>query len=389
MSEKYSISGRVDSFEYESVSVNSVDKLSGDSITGITGGSITWDYNSDLKVSGSLTTVDSPMIHNRCIRIYYVSKIPVTQTGGGMKWHTYRYCLATCYGDIENGHYENGKYSGKINLQGTMSRFIDDKIPKNYVVSAQSKALTHFRNIFKWLGGQYKISGVTDRKYTSAKVWEFGTTPITILKDLSSYVSGELTCDRTGHIVLKKKIAASKIPVTYSIPTGKESVTLPGIDITSTQGKASNQAAVLYLKQEEYSVQDGTYKTNINGHRKGDPKYITKTRQVPIYGLAKIASTNSVSKSKTGRFRTYTEKLSNMKPETTARANAIAASRLNTNSRYTTVYTIHTYFLPISIGQVVQFKYDKISIDGFVESIDYDLSPGCPMTIQLRKIRSH
>lgn len=98
-------------------------------------------------------------------------------------------------------------------------------------------------------------------------------------------------------------------------------------------------------------------------------------------------SSNSISKSKTGRFRTYTEKLSNLKPETKARANAVAASRLNTNSRYTTTYTIKTYFLPISIGQVVSFKYDKIKIDGFVESIDYDLSPGCPMTIRLRKIR--
>lgn len=268
MSEKYSISGRIDSFEYETISVNSVAKTGGSKLTGITGGNITWDYNTDLKVTGSLTTADSPMIHNNCVRIYYVSTIPVPQSDGGITWHTYRYCLATCYADMESGHYENGKYSGKINLQGTLSRFIDDKIPKNYAISKNSKALTHFRNIFKWLGGQYKITGVTDKKYTTAKVWEFGTTPITILKELASYLSGEITCDRLGYVVLKKKLSVSKIPVTYSIPTGIESVTLPGIDIASTRGKAHNQAAVMYLKKEEYLVQDGVYTANTGEHKK-------------------------------------------------------------------------------------------------------------------------
>lgn len=370
----YTVSGRYDSFEFQTIdSIKSVTDTADGKLNGVIGGTITWDDTTDLKVSGTLNVSDTPMLHNKFIRIYYVSRIPQMSSTGSFAYKTYKYLLATCYADTEKGHYENGKYSGTISLQGTLSRYIDDEIARNFTMDKGTNILSYIKKVFGWYGGQYKISGIKGRKCEKTHVWEFGSAPFKVIAENAAFIGGVLTSQRDGVTLVSKYIEPAKRPVTFSFPTGANSVTLVGIDIASTQGSAINRAAVRYMKDEKYT----------------DSKGKEKTRQVPIYGMANLDSSNIASKAKTGRFITYTETVSTMKPETTAQANKIAKNRLNLYGGYTVQYTINCLFLPISIGQVCRFKYDKIDIDGVVLSIDYDLKPGCPMKVVLQKLRNH
>lgn len=367
----YTISGRYDSFEFQTLSsIKSVKETSDGILKGVVGGTITWDDTTDLKVTGSLNVINTPMLHNMYIRIYYVSTIPVPNSS---KSKTYKYLLATCYADTERGHYENGKYSGTVSLRGTLARYIDDKIAKNFTLSKGTGIVKYIRDLFSWFGGQYKIIGLKERNCERAHVWEFGSAPYTVIGENAAYVGGVLTSLRDGTTLVQKYVDPAKRPVTYSFPTGTKSVTLSGVDIESTQGSAINRVAVQYMKDEEYT----------------DSKGKTKTRQVPINATAEVSSDNVASRKKTGRLVTYTESISTMSPETVDRAKALAKNRLSLYGGYTVHYTIRCMFLPISIGEVVRFKYDKIDIDGLVLSIEYDLKPGCPMKVVLRKIRNH
>lgn len=373
MAEKYSISGRIDTFEYEIVSAtNPVTSKSEGLLKGVTGGSITWDDETDLKVTGTLTVADTNLLHNKYVRIYYVSKIPQPSTNGQTKFVKHRYLLATCYADTEKGHLENGKYSGTVDLEGTLARYIDDETTKNISLAKNTSIISHIKKLFSWYGGTYKIEGVKDRKTSATHVWEFGSAPFTLIGESAAFIGGVVDCDRQGRTIIRKYVAPSKRSRTYTYPTGENSVTLVGVDIASTQGKAYNRVAIKYMKSEEYT----------EGGKK-------KTRQVPIYGLASVANNNIASKAHTGRFRTYTETVNTLKQETTKYANDVAKDRLTNEGGYIVEYTVKSMFLPISIGQIVRFQYEKIDIDGYVKSIEYELKPGCPMTVVLEQIRKN
>ena len=147
----YTVSGRYDSFEFQTIdSIKSVTDTADGKLNGVIGGTITWDDTTDLKVSGTLNVSDTPMLHNKFIRIYYVSRIPQMSSTGSFAYKTYKYLLATCYADTEKGHYENGKYSGTISLQGTLSRYIDDEIARNFTMDKGTNILSYIKKVF-WL----------------------------------------------------------------------------------------------------------------------------------------------------------------------------------------------------------------------------------------------
>ena len=89
-------------------------------------------------------------------------------------------------------------------------------------------------------------------------VIEFGKTPMDALKYIAKYLDAEITVDANGKTIMRKKTAASKKPVSYRIPTDARSVTLEGVDISSTQAGTPNCVAVKFEGSKKYKVR---YKT--------------------------------------------------------------------------------------------------------------------------------
>ena len=364
MAWSWTASGRVDSFEYELIPVASVNSKPSGKLTGVTGGQLNFDYYSSEKVSGTLEVVNAGFVRNCYVRIWYKP----TLAGAGSK----KVELATCFASTEKSHYEDGIYSGEVELHGVLWRFTQDKLHKNFTAKEGESAVGCFKRLFEWLGGQYRIVGVKDRKLSKNHVFERGTAPMEALQWLADYVGAEVTCDTHGRVVLQKYVAPGKKPVAYAIPTGGESVTMPGIDISSTHTGTVNRVSVRHEWTEQVTV--------------GGKKQSVKKS---LLGIAVASKTSAISRQKAGRYVTETYDLDAMKPLTQARIDAIAKTKLKRASAVTTSVQFDTIsYLPIHIGQVVKFRYDKMSIQGMVASIDLGLSAGCPMNVTLRKVRN-
>lgn len=52
----------------------------------------------------------------------------------------------------------------------------------------------------------------------------------------------------------------------------------------------------------------------------------------------------------------------------------------------TIYYEFETYYQPIEIGEVIQLKYDNITVNGLVTDIELNLTIGAPMRVKIRKV---
>lgn len=64
----------------------------------------------------------------------------------------------------------------------------------------------------------------------------------------------------------------------------------------------------------------------------------------------------------------------------------LATQYLQTANSKTIYYEFNTYFQPVDIGEVIDFKYDGIVCKGLISDIDLDLSIGAPMKLKIRKV---
>lgn len=395
-------SGRVDEYWFDMVSINSL-KVIG-KLEGITSGQISWDYNSTEKVSGTLTVTDAYFINNCLIRVW----LGCTPSGSSKtKWVE----LCTCLASTESGHYENGKYSGTINLRGVLARFTDDVLESPYTHGKGNSAYERYKAMFRWLGGCWKWGNLKDKNFTKTRVFDFGTSAMEPMQHIADTVGGQLTCDTHGNVVMVPYVSPGSKPVSYAIKADGKSVVLNGIDEQYSLAGTVNRYAVRYQYKYVTFVANGTYSadtTDKDGthHSKGDTKYKKQTQDRVLYGLATSKSTWATAYAKTGRYITETWDVTSVsnpvaegatiaqrdaaeaeiKKELDAKAAKWLASAATWHKRYT--FRTCTY-LPFAVGDVINFRYDKFNVDGLVEKIDYNLVPGCPMTVTIRKVRGN
>lgn len=245
-------SGRTDEFTFEVLSPSKKPQHIG-WLSNVTGGSITWDWNSDTKVSGKIDVKKQYLVNNCLIRVRMVSKLDN---------ETKTTLLGTFFAATTDGEYDNGIYTGSVDLKSTLCRHTEDKLRKNYTLAKGHSAIGYYKRMFMWLGGWPAVHGVRDRKMRKTHVIEFGKTPMDALKYIAKYLDAEIVVDANGKTIMRKKTAASAKPVSYRIPTDARSVTLEGVDISSTQAGTPNCVAVKFEGSKKYKVK---YKAKKSG----------------------------------------------------------------------------------------------------------------------------
>ena len=362
----WSTPGRIDDFEFIKINPNALGTSPG-TIDGVVGGKLTFDYDSELKVSGSLDVVNTNFTNGCLIRIKYVVK-----KNNSAKAE--KFTLCTCYADTTEMNYENGQWNGTINLRSVLSRYIDDQISNNWVFQSGSSAIKHFKNTFSWLGGAYTIkSNVKDKKYPYTSkgkkknvVHQMGTSPMEVLNSIAKFLSCEITCDNYGQTVLQKKIAPKYKAVSKPIPSGDISVTLPGLTKEDTVAGTVNRVVVRY-------------------------SYKKSGKTETLRGVASVVKTHRASYKNQGRYVTKTYTLNTMSPQTQKRIDQIAKNYLLKDSAITRYWKFTCFYVPITDiclkGGVVQFDYGNLKIDAQVVSVDMDLAPGGKLEVTLKEVR--
>ena len=355
----WNASGRIDSFRFEKVSCRDITKSLG-YLEGITGGALSFDYLSDLKVSGKLTLVDqdSDMSEQEyLIRIWYCP---------ALAGESREICLATCY-FTASLHYEHGQYRGAVTLRSTLARHIDDCLSTQWKIHKGRKYSTEYKAVFKALGGWGKIAGVRDGTASKNKVFDVGESPMTVLRYLADCVNGEIAVSPKGQTVLQpyRRPSAKAKEISHTIQANADSVVVSGLEITTSLKEIPNRVVCAYTKTE------GKKKTVYIGRAALSSKEARSYQRIgkwvtQHYTIAEVSGKTaaSIKKFLDGKAKTKLEKL---------------------NSKHT-YYEFECYYQPIEIGQVIKLVYGEISVKGLITNIELSLAVGAKMKVKIRKV---
>lgn len=400
----WTTSGRVDSYEFELVSANDFEKSLG-YLTGIKGGKLTFGFDTDLKVSGSLEVSSSKYIENCIIRIHYCPKLSESQKKDIV--------LATCFAYIDHMNFDKGRYYGTIELVSALARYTDDVLQTSFTIGKNKTYKDELARLLKKesTGGKYMFtSNVSNKKCTSAVAFEAGKPTIEVVQAVADGLDGRVDVNEKGTLVIEKYFAPSKKSCSYILPSGQYSVTLPNIEIDEAKSEMPNRVAYyceVSWSQTEYVLdKNGNKVKYTSGTNKGKYKTKTVNKKKTIVGKAKVSSSSSIHYNKRGRWTTqvfsYTKKISASKMNTeakrTAQFEAIkkeadnkAASKLSNLTSNKKKYIIECFYLPIKCGQVVEFEYIasgiKLHVQAMVMNIEMDLAVGAKMKVTLKHVR--
>ncbi len=400
----WTTSGRIDSFAFEIVSPNDFNKSLG-YLSGVTGGKLTFGFDTDLKVSGSLEISTTKFIENSIIRVHYRPKLSENQKKDII--------LATCFAYTDNMNFDKGRYFGTIELVSSLARYTDDSLQTSFTIGKNKTYKNEFARLLKResSGGKYKfLSNVTDKKCTAAIAFEKGKPPMDVIQAVADGLDARVDVNELGVMTFEKYFAPSKKSCTLKLPTGQYSVTLPNIEIENAKSEMPNRIAyhceVSWTQKEYVLDKKGNKVKYTSGENKGKYKTKTVTKKKTIVGKAQVKSSSPLHYSKRGRWTTqvfsYTKKLSASKMDTQAEreaqfakikkeANNKAATKLSTLTAGNKKYVIDCYYLPIKCGQVVEFEYIasgiKLHVQAMVMNIEMELAVGAKMKVTLKHVR--
>lgn len=400
----WTTSGRIDDFAFEKVSPNDFEKSLG-YLKGVTGGSLTFGYSTDLKVSGSIDVSTTSFVESCIIRVHYRPRLSNTQKKDII--------LGTFFAYTGNMKFDKGRYTGTIELISTLARYTDDELQKNFTIGKNKTYKNELKRLLtnESQGGKYKFgTNVSDKKCTSALLTEMGKPTMEVIQKIASGLGARVDVNKYGTMVLEKYIAPSKRTCTLKLPTGKYSVTMPAVEIAEPKSDMPNRVAyrceVSYKANVYVLDKNGKKVKYTSGANKGKYKTKTETKKILVTGKAVVSKNSPLHYGNRGRWVTqtfeYKKTLSASKVNTTAKldaeiakiqkeANNKAASKLSSLTSGSRRYTIECYYLPIQCGQVVQFEHIasgmKLHVQAMVESIELDLSVGAKMKVTLRHIR--
>lgn len=400
----WTTSGRLDVFKFEQVAPNNYEKSLG-YLDGVTGGNLTFGYNTDLKVSGSLDVSATKFIENCIIRIHYCPSLDENQKKDIV--------LCTCYAYADEMKFDKGRYTGTLELVSTLARYTDDVLQTDFTIGKNKTYKNELRRMLKResSGGKYKfMSDVADKKCSSAEVFEKGKAQMEVIQNVADGLSAQVGVDTKGTMTFKKYIAPSKKSCTYKLPSGQYSVTLPGVEIST--GKSEMPGRIAYLcevswKQKVYVLdKNGKKQKYTSGANKGKYKTKTETKKKTIVGKAQVKETSPLHYENRGRWITQvfsynkniggdkvssTEKVDEQLAKIQKEANSKAASKLSSLTSGARTYSIECYYLPIECGQVVEFEYTasgiKLHAQAMITSIELELSAGAKMKVTLKHVR--
>lgn len=176
---------------------------------------LTYGYDTDTRVSGSIDTVESNYIDNSWIRI--VDSIPEVQ---------YEKTLATLIvANISDGGLQNGMRVNTLELQSGIWGIKENYLIAPYAVGRGASVLTVLKNLLKTATmssdeavSKYLIqSDANDKKFTSAVVYEAGESYYDIISNICSFSGNRMEVNEYGQITIVPYISPDKRTVSWSI----------------------------------------------------------------------------------------------------------------------------------------------------------------------------
>jgi len=283
------------------------------------GSSLSWGYYADTRTTGKLRVVGDGWQRGSMLRVTY--RIP--------EWGWQRE-LGTYIVTNDSASREHGAWTYDLDLQSVLYGLSTDLLVRPWAIARNAMALTAARQLVEAAGRELLSDGAHDMRLKSPKVIETGTSRLSALFALADMCGDRLDVDGHGRVLLEPYVSpASKVPTLTIDLADQRGVALDGIQRSTDWLKMPNVAAVQF-----------TY--NAGG------------KQREINASAMVSASAHQSQSARGYTVTDLHQLSEMSPQTAARAQQLAAQYLANDATEHVEWELSTTYLPIKAGDVVE-----------------------------------
>lgn len=317
------------------------------------GGSIAYNTNTDLKVSGSFDAVGDLGVGSDLVRIY------LTATQGS---ESERIALATLFASTPSRTVDDMAASGTVTLYSTLLQLSEDCFEESYTVPAGSNAIALAVSIAEGAGVTVKStpSAVEVGSNATFAAGDSKLKVVNYLLSIANYTSAQV--DGYGNVVFAPyQSPATRQPV-WTFVDGDRSIFLPGL--TDEEDWYHTPNVIICSVENNDITMTATAVNDGTGIYNGSP-YSTAARGRRIcayYSYSDIADQATLQ----------------------AKADAL----LLTNSGKTRTITVKHAYAPIGTLDVVRMAYRAQDIDlyGTVQSMTLTLLPGVSTESKIRRV---
>lgn len=307
-------------------------------------------YYSDTRTSGKIDVMGDGWERGSFIRI--IHEVP--------EWG-YSHELGTYIVTDDAAERSNGAWRYSLTLQSMLYALDLDKLVRPWTIAKNAMALKVAQQVIGQTNFQLVTAGARDYKHKTTSVMESGTSRLSSLFSLCKLANNRLDVDGHGRIVIPAYVnPADKTPVWRIDLSDPRGIALDGLS------RSTN-----WLEMPDIVAVSHKYSATTNG----------KTVEREINATATVGGTAHQAKAVRGYSIVDFREISDMSPQTAARAQQLASSYLNADLREHIEWELTTAYLPIWEGDVVELIVHDGDADYqgtrkcLVKSISLDLQP--------------
>ena len=260
-------------------------------------GSITWGYDSDTRVSASISVLDPDFPDGSWIRL-------VADKTDGTKDELGTFVISHIQREIVGENSILATYD----LQSVLWSVSEDRAARHYGIGSGVKFQNAFAAVCNVCGRKYAfLPGSKNSTIGSNIVYEVDDSILTIMFDLVDRSNNRLDCDSHGRITVGAYTAPKSRSVDDTIDErDSRSIVLDdSLTEDDSSGEAYNRTIVYYKGRPEGAEND-----------------------IEILASSDVSTSDSISSNKTGFTRAQVHSINEMSPVTQARANQLVNTYL-------------------------------------------------------------
>ena len=306
-------------WEFLQVDPHNLNSIRGE-LTGVVlgGCSLSFGYETETRVSAKIKVAESDYIEDSWIRI--VDTIP----GTDYREEIGTFIVSGITGDSVNA----GLHTIEYELQSVIWTLKEDYCGGHWTIGKGAYALTALETVASLCEKSFrKKAGALDYRYGASKVYDRGTSYLSIMKDICTVSGNYLSIDGHGCITVEPYIALASRGVRWELDaTSERSMIIDeGIERSSTLYDMESRAIVIYS---------------------GDNR--------EIVAQADVRPSSRASPQRRGYTRAKVYNISDLQPQTQVAAQALA-DKYAANNSYSVSYMMTTMYFPCSCGEIVMY----------------------------------
>lgn len=336
-------------------------------LKGVTGATVTEDYESDTRIAATVTTVaPESYIDLALLRIHHECRF-----SNGDTWNE---CIGTFFALRSDDEWVSGVHQTTFDCKSMLYGMEQDIAPKVLTIKKGGKTKAAFETICKECKRPRRWVSANDKAFGSNTDFDAGQSYLERLHDLAEKSDNRVDVTTDGVVTIQKLVKPAKRSPVMKLAWNSPLVLASGISMSTDDMEVTSRAIVTWKHSYKTKVRDGVYKSNSGNHKKGDPKYKESTANKDVTAWADVPSGNRAHIDRRG-FRVASWHSEDDLGDSQSVAQKKAKEYLAEEDEPNVVWTVPCRWFDIHEGQVISWLPPDATQyrNCLVESLERDL----------------